>query len=106
VSPCVYRTLVFCLSYFSIYCVVVQKTGLEAQLKASQDAAINVPNLERFIEDMQKRLLDLDFDYKHLNITVWPDVQNVEVTGIIETEISGVRCSSLRDVCLLMRTNI
>ncbi|MFC1957328.1 hypothetical protein ACFLX0_00715 [Chloroflexota bacterium] len=33
-----------------------EKTRVEAQFKASQDAVIDVPNLERFIEDIQKRL--------------------------------------------------
>ncbi len=81
-----------------------QKTELEAQLKASQDAVINVPKLESFIEDMQKRFPELDFEGKRLaldmlGITVWLDGENVEVTGVIEPEISEVRCSNHRDVC-------
>jgi site-specific DNA recombinase len=68
-----------------------QKSELEAQLKASQNAVINVPNLERFIEDMQKRLPELDFEGKRLaldmlGITVWLDGENVEVTGTIDPE--------------------
>ena len=39
-----------------------RKAELETQLKASQDAAINVPNLERFIRDIQDKLPDLDFE--------------------------------------------
>ncbi len=68
-----------------------QQTKLEAQIKASQDAVINVPNLERFIEDIQKRLPELDFEGKRLaldmlGITVYLDGHNVEVTGVIEPE--------------------
>ncbi len=69
-----------------------QKIELEAQLKASQDAIINVPNLEHFIDDMQKQLPELDFEGKRLaldmfGITVWLDDKNVEVTGTIDTGI-------------------
>jgi len=69
-----------------------QKTELEAQLKASRDAVINVPNLERFIEDIHKRLPELDYEGKRLaldmlNITVWLDGENVEITGTIDTGI-------------------
>jgi site-specific DNA recombinase len=76
-----------------------QKTELEAQLKASQNAVINVPNLERFIEDMQKRLPELDFEGKRLaldmlDITVWLDHESVEVTGTIDPESGIVRTPS------------
>jgi len=76
-----------------------QKTELEAQLKASQDAVINVPNLERFIEDMQKRLSELDFENKRLvldmlGIMVYLDGENVEVTGVIDPEKQVLRCPS------------
>lgn len=68
-----------------------QKAELEAQFRASQDAVINVPNLERFIEDIQKRLPELDFQGKRLaldmlGIQVWLDGEKVEATGIIEPE--------------------
>jgi site-specific DNA recombinase len=80
-----------------------QKTELEARLKASKQAIINVPNLERFIEDMQKRLPELDFDGKRLaldmlGITVYLDGENVEVTGAIELEDKALRCSSHLDI--------
>jgi len=76
-----------------------QKTELEAYLKASQNAVINVPNLERFIEDMQKRLPELDFEGKRLaldmlDITVWLDRESVEVTGTIDPESVIVRTPS------------
>jgi hypothetical protein len=65
---------------------------MEAQLKASRDAVINVPNLKRFIEDIQKRLPELDFEGKRLafdmlDITVWLDNDNIEITGTIDTGI-------------------
>jgi len=58
-----------------------------------------VPNLERFIEDMQKRLPELDFEGKRLaldmlGITVWIDGESVEVTGTIDPESVIVRTPS------------
>jgi predicted RNase H-like nuclease (RuvC/YqgF family) len=75
-----------------------QKTELEARLEASRQAVINVPNLERFIEDLQKRLPELDFEGKRLaldmlGITVYLDCEIVEVTGAIELEDKALRCS-------------
>jgi hypothetical protein len=69
-----------------------QKTELEIQLKASQNAIINVPNLELFIEDMQSKLPDLDLEGKRLaldmlGITVYLDAENVEITGTIDPGI-------------------
>ena len=79
--------------------LTAQKACLEAQLKASQDAAINVPNLERFIEAMQDKLPNLDFEGKRLaldmlGITVWLDGENVEVTGTIDPEAVTVNMLS------------
>jgi site-specific DNA recombinase len=76
-----------------------QKTELEAQIKSSRDAVINVPNLERFIEAMQDKLPNLDFEGKRLaldmlGITVWLDGEDAEVTGVIEPEKQVLRCSS------------
>jgi hypothetical protein len=69
-----------------------QKTGLEVRIKASMDAAVDVPMLEHFIEDMQKRLPELDFEDMRLaldilGITVYLDGENVEVTGTIDPGI-------------------
>ena len=77
----------------------VQKAEFEAQLKASQDAVINVPNLERFIADMQDKLPNLDYEGKRLaldmlGITVWLDGENVEVTGVISPEDSVIAYTS------------
>ena len=67
---------------------------LETQIKASQNAIINVPNLERFIEDMQSKLPDLDFEGKRLaldmlGITIYLDGENVEITGTIDPYCAG-----------------
>jgi len=69
-----------------------QKTELEARVKASMDAAVDVPMLERFIEDMQNKLPDLDLECKRLaldmlGITVYLDAENVEITGTIDSGI-------------------
>jgi hypothetical protein len=58
-----------------------------------------VPNLERFIEDMQKKLPELDFEDKRLaldmlDIMVWLDRESIEVTGTIDTESGIVRTPS------------
>lgn len=73
--------------------IKAQKAELEARIKASLDAAVNVPNLERFIENMQKQLPDLDYEGKRqalamLNIKVWLS-ENVEITGVLDPEDSG-----------------
>ena len=64
---------------------------VEAKLKASQDTVINVPNLERFIEDFQKKLPNLDLEGKRLaldmlGITAYLDGENLERTGMISPE--------------------
>ena len=74
-----------------------QKTELESQLKTSQDAAINVPNLESFIKNIQDKLPNLDYEGKRLaldmlGITVWLDGENIEITGTIEPEKEVLRC--------------
>jgi len=71
--------------------LTVQKAELEAQLKASQGAAINLPQLEAFIERMQSHLPLLDFEGKRLaldmlGITVWLDGDSVEVNGTVDPE--------------------
>ena len=66
----------------------------------------NVPNLERFIKDMQNKLPLLDFEGKRLaldmlGITVYLDGENVEIAGVICPEDStsgqtpGLRRTSL-----------
>ena len=68
-----------------------QKAELKTQIKAGQDAVINIPKLESFIERMQSRISALDFEGKcqvldMLNIKVWLDGENVEITGVLPTE--------------------
>jgi site-specific DNA recombinase len=82
----------------------LQKAEFEKQIKASQNAITNLPNLENFVWTMQDNLSKLDFESKRLaldtlGITVWLDGQNVEVTGTIDLEIKYVGCSNHRDVC-------
>ncbi len=65
-----------------------QKAELETQIKASQEAAISLPKLEHFVEILRQKLTTLDFETKRLvldmlNIKVWLDGHNVEITGII-----------------------
>jgi len=69
-----------------------QKTQLETQIKTCQDAAINIPKLEGFIELMQERISKVDIEGKRLaldmlGITVWVDGEYVEVTGTIDPGI-------------------
>ncbi len=80
--------------------LTAQKAELEAQLMASQEAIINVPNLERFIEQIQDKLPTLDFEGKRLaldmlGITIWLDGDNVEVTGTIDPD-SVIVSTSIR----------
>jgi len=65
-----------------------QKAELETKINASQEAAISLPKLEHFIELLRQKLTMLDFDAKRmaldmLNIKVWLDGNNVELTGVI-----------------------
>ena len=65
-----------------------QKAELEQKIKASQEAVISLPKLERFVELIQAKLSALDFETKRmaiemLDIRVWIDGYNVEVTGVI-----------------------
>jgi len=65
-----------------------QKAELETQIKAGQEASASLPKLERFIELMREKLTMLDFETKRmalemLNIKVWIDGHNVEITGTV-----------------------
>ena len=65
-----------------------RKAELEAQIKASQDAATSLPKLERFVELVRQKLTTLDFEAKRqaldmLGIKVWLDGHNVEITGVM-----------------------
>ena len=65
-----------------------RKAELEKQIKASQEAIISLPKLERFVELMRQKLSTLDYETKRLalemlNIKVWLDGQNIEITGVL-----------------------
>jgi hypothetical protein len=69
-----------------------KRTELEKQLKVSQNAKINVPNLERFIDIFQSQLPDINYEGKRrvldmLGITVWLDGENIEICGAIDPSI-------------------
>jgi site-specific DNA recombinase len=69
----------------------VQKTEIETRIKFSQEAGISLPKLQDFVELVRKKLTTLDFETKRmavemLNIKVWIDGKNVEITGSIPME--------------------
>ena len=74
-----------------------QMAGIQAQISASRNAIANVPHLEKFIRTVQDNLSNLDFESKllaldMLDITVWLDGENVDMTGHIspeDTKIEG-----------------
>jgi len=75
--------------------LTARRAELETQIKASQNAVINVPNLERFVEDIQQRFPVLDFEGKRLaldmlGIKVWLDNDTVDITGTIDPEMGAV----------------
>ncbi len=68
--------------------IQAQKAELEAQVKASQEAAVSLPKLERFVELMRQKLSTLDYETKRmaldmLSIKVWIDGHSVEITGTL-----------------------
>jgi site-specific DNA recombinase len=72
-----------------------QKQELERRIKASQDATITMPKLEQFVELVRQRLGNADFETKRmaieaLDIKVWIDGQNVEITGVIPVSDSVI----------------
>jgi len=72
-----------------------RKAELEAQIKASQDAVISIPKLESFIERIQSRISNLNFEGKRmaldmLDIKVWLDGASVEITGVLPAEDGGI----------------
>jgi hypothetical protein len=69
-----------------------RKIELERQLEVSQNAIINVPNLERFIDIFQNQLPDMNYEGKRqvldmLGITIRLDRESIEITGIIDPGI-------------------
>jgi site-specific DNA recombinase len=78
-----------------------QEAELEAQIKASQEAVISIPKLERFVELLRQRLTTLGFETKRmaiesLDLKVWLDGDSVEITGIIPTEADVIVTTQTR----------
>jgi len=72
-----------------------QKAELESQIKASQEAMINAPKLERLVELIRQEIASQDFETKRLamemlNIKVWVDEYSIEITGSIPIPISPI----------------
>jgi site-specific DNA recombinase len=71
--------------------LTLQIAELEGLIKASREAVISLPNLERFIEFIHSRASALDFESKRevldmLNITVWINGESVDLTGAVDPE--------------------
>ena len=78
-----------------------KRATLESQIEASHEASITLPKLEEYVELIREKLTTLDFDMKRLaldmlNIKVWIDGQNVEITGSIPVDYVVVTKSSSR----------
>ena len=76
-----------------------RKEQLESQIKTSHEAAVSLPKLETYIQLVRDKLTTLDFDMKRLalemlNIKVWLDGSNVEITGTIPVEDADVVTTS------------
>lgn len=68
-----------------------RKKELEYQIQASREATVSLPKLEEYIQLVREKLTDLSFDMKRLaldmlNIKIWVDGLNVEITGNIPVE--------------------
>lgn len=71
------------------------KAELEAQIKASQEAAVSLPKLEQSVELIRDTISALDFEAKRmaldaLSIKVWLDGDHVEVIGVIPVEDAAI----------------
>ncbi len=76
-----------------------QKVEHELQIEASREAAVSLPKLESYIQLVRERLTTLDFDMKRLalemlNIKVWIDGLNIEITGSIPIKDADVVTTS------------
>ena len=72
-----------------------QKADIDAQIKASHEATVSLPKLEAYIQLVREKLTTLDFDMKRLaldmlNIKVWIDGWNVEITGTIPVKDADI----------------
>lgn len=76
-----------------------RKAALNTQIQVSHEATVSLPKLEEYIQLVREKLTKLDFDMKRLaldmlNIKVWVDGSNVEITGAIPAEDSEVMTTS------------
>jgi len=76
-----------------------QKANLEKQIQVSREAAVSLPKLEVYIQLVREKLSTLDSDMKRmalemLNIKVWLDGSNVEITGSIPVEDAAIATTS------------
>ncbi len=76
-----------------------RKAALKTQIQASYEATDTLPKLEEYIQLVREKLTALDFDMKRLaldmlNIKIWLDGPNVEITGTIPVEESDVVTTS------------
>jgi len=76
-----------------------RRVELESQIKAGKEAVVSIPDLERFIDDIRKRLPELDYEGKRLalemlNIKILIDGDHADVTGVIAPENDVLRCSN------------
>ncbi|MFH1775303.1 MAG: hypothetical protein ABH839_01400 [Chloroflexota bacterium] len=69
------------------------------QIQASREATVSLPKLEEYIQLVRENLTDLSFDMKRLalemlNIKIWVDGPNVEITGNIPVEDVAIATKS------------
>ncbi|MFC1982360.1 hypothetical protein ACFLV5_01005 [Chloroflexota bacterium] len=77
----------------------LRKVALETQIQVSREAAVSLPKLEEYIQLVREKLTDLDFDIKRLapdmlNIKIWVNGSNLDITGTIPVEGSEVVTTS------------
>jgi len=70
-----------------------QRADLEAQVKTSKDAILNIPKMKDLLLYIQDRIADVDFNSKRqalemLGIVVWLDGENIEITGVLDSCIT------------------
>ncbi len=88
-----------------------RRAELDSQIKTSKEAVINLPDLERFIDDIQKQLPELDYDGRRLvlamlGVTVYIDEESADVKGAIAPENNVPRCSSDQTRLTAARTHV
>jgi len=72
-----------------------QKAELDTRIKASREAAVSLPKIDQFARIIKEQLISLDFETKRqvldmLDIKVWLDGHNVEITGFLPVEVGAI----------------